>query len=89
MSFHFRLEEPIGIGASNVTVDDMIMIDELTELDEQKSSEEFDSEFDEDIKMICETQSESLNLPTDLDLDGILTGIKCTIVKTPMQYNTN
>ncbi|XP_060571759.1 uncharacterized protein LOC132729940 [Ruditapes philippinarum] len=75
------------------TVEDLMALDSMqadTELyDQQPTIEEFDSEFDEIISLITELQNESVNLPTDLNMETILNNIECKTVKTPMQYNSN
>ncbi|XP_053402931.1 ATP-dependent DNA helicase PIF1-like [Mercenaria mercenaria] len=55
----------------------------------EDDAEEFDKEFDDIISMITVAQSEPVTLPSDLNLDLILSSLKCENVKTIMQENTN
>lgn len=75
-----------GDHVSRVSVEEMLTIDADLDINE---SEQFDAEFDDLIRSIDEMQNESVDLPSDLDINAIVENIRCEHVVTPMQYNVN
>ncbi|WAR14614.1 hypothetical protein MAR_004719, partial [Mya arenaria] len=73
-----------------ITVPEMVAIDDA-EYDDATDNEEFDDEFDKDIRQIGElqNQNDNIELPEDLNIENIIESIHCQHVVTTHHFNTN